>query len=55
MIVGFPAGGGTDVTARVLAEALHGTYASTIIVENKAAPARALRSNTSRMRRPTAA
>jgi len=36
MIVGFPAGGGTDVTARVLAEALHGTYASTIIVENKA-------------------
>jgi tripartite-type tricarboxylate transporter receptor subunit TctC len=36
MIVGFPAGGGTDVTARVLAEALHGSYASTIIVENKA-------------------
>src|SRR6516225_1071335 len=36
MIVGFPAGGGTDVTARVLAEALHGNYASTIIVENKA-------------------
>src|ERR1700686_158865 len=36
MIVGFPAGGGTDITARVLAEALHGTYASNIIVENKA-------------------
>src|SRR6202171_6759885 len=36
MIVGFPAGGGTDVTARVLAEALHGAYASTIMVENKA-------------------
>lgn len=36
VIVGFPAGGGTDVTARVLAEALHGSYASTIIVENKA-------------------
>ena len=36
MIVGFPAGGGTDVTARVLAEALHGAYASTIVVENKA-------------------
>src|SRR6202140_994257 len=36
MIVGFPTGGGTDVTARVLAEDLHGTYASTIIVENKA-------------------
>lgn len=36
MIVGFPAGGGTDVTARVLAEALRGAYAPTIIVENKA-------------------
>lgn len=35
MIVGFPAGGGTDVTARVLAEALRGAYASTVIVENK--------------------
>ncbi len=35
MIVGFPAGGGTDITARVLAEALLGTYASTLIVENK--------------------
>jgi tripartite-type tricarboxylate transporter receptor subunit TctC len=36
MIVGFPAGGGTDVTARVLAEAIRGAYASTILVENKA-------------------
>ena len=35
MIVGFPAGGGTDVTARVLAEALRGAYASTVLVENK--------------------
>jgi tripartite-type tricarboxylate transporter receptor subunit TctC len=35
MIVGFPAGGGTDVTARVLAENLRGSYASTIIVESK--------------------
>ena len=35
VIVGFPAGGGTDVTARVLAEALRGAYASTILVENK--------------------
>lgn len=32
MIVGFPAGGGTDVTARVLAESLRGAYASTVIV-----------------------
>src|SRR5436305_8416499 len=36
VIVGFPAGGGTDVTARVLAEALRGAYASTVLVENKA-------------------
>jgi tripartite-type tricarboxylate transporter receptor subunit TctC len=35
MIVGFPAGGGTDVTARVLAEALRGVFAPTVIVENK--------------------
>jgi tripartite-type tricarboxylate transporter receptor subunit TctC len=35
VIVGFPAGGGTDVTARVLAQALHGAYASTVLVENK--------------------
>jgi tripartite-type tricarboxylate transporter receptor subunit TctC len=34
-IVGFPAGGGTDIVARVLAEALRGTYASNIIVEDK--------------------
>ena len=35
IIVGFPAGGGTDVTARVLAEALRGAYASAVLVENK--------------------
>lgn len=35
LIVGFPAGGGTDVTARVLAEGLRGGYASTVIVENR--------------------
>ena len=35
IIVGFPAGGGTDVTARVLAEALRGSYASAVLVENK--------------------
>jgi tripartite-type tricarboxylate transporter receptor subunit TctC len=35
VIVGFPAGGGTDVTARVLAEALRGVYAPTVLVENK--------------------
>ena len=35
IIVGFPAGGGTDVTARVLADGLRGAYASTVLVENK--------------------
>jgi tripartite-type tricarboxylate transporter receptor subunit TctC len=35
LIVGFPAGGGTDVIARLLAEKLRGNYASTVIVENK--------------------
>ncbi len=35
VIVGFPAGGGTDVIARIVAEKLRGNYASTVIVENK--------------------
>jgi tripartite-type tricarboxylate transporter receptor subunit TctC len=33
--VGFPAGGGTDVIARILADGLRGPYASTVLVENK--------------------
>src|SRR6266705_1715003 len=35
IIVGFPAGGGTDVIARILADRLRGAYASTVLVENK--------------------
>jgi len=35
VIVGFPAGGGTDVMARILADKLRGSYASTVLVENK--------------------
>ncbi len=35
VIVGFPAGGGTDVIARMLADRLRGPYASTVLVENK--------------------
>ena len=35
IIVGFPAGGGTDIASRILAERLRGLYASTILVENK--------------------
>ncbi len=35
IIVGFPAGGGTDMIARLLADRLRGPYASTVLVENK--------------------
>lgn len=35
IIVGFPAGGGTDITARLFAETIQGHYASSVIVENK--------------------
>jgi tripartite-type tricarboxylate transporter receptor subunit TctC len=35
VIVGFPAGGGTDVIARILADRLRGPYAPTVLVENK--------------------
>ncbi|HWM47812.1 MAG TPA: Bug family tripartite tricarboxylate transporter substrate binding protein [Xanthobacteraceae bacterium] len=35
VIVGFPAGGGTDIIARVLADRLRGAYAETVVVENK--------------------
>jgi tripartite-type tricarboxylate transporter receptor subunit TctC len=35
IIVGFPAGGGTDIATRILAERLRGPYAATILVENK--------------------
>ena len=34
VIVGFPAGGGTDVIARILADGLRGPYAPTVLVEN---------------------
>jgi tripartite-type tricarboxylate transporter receptor subunit TctC len=39
IIVPFPAGGGTDIIARILAEGLRGPYASTVIVENRAGAA----------------
>src|SRR5262245_45709417 len=35
VIVGFPAGGGTDVMARIVADKLRGAYASSVLVENK--------------------
>jgi tripartite-type tricarboxylate transporter receptor subunit TctC len=35
IIVGFPAGGGTDTIARILADRLRGSYAPAVLVENK--------------------
>jgi tripartite-type tricarboxylate transporter receptor subunit TctC len=35
IIVGFPAGGGTDMIARILADRLRGAYAPSVLVENK--------------------
>jgi tripartite-type tricarboxylate transporter receptor subunit TctC len=35
IVVGFPAGGATDLIARLLAERLRGSYATAVIVENK--------------------
>jgi len=35
IVVGFAAGGGTDVIARMLAERLRGAYAPSVVVENK--------------------
>ncbi len=36
IVLGFPPGGSLDVIARLLAERLRGTYAPTVIVENRA-------------------
>jgi tripartite-type tricarboxylate transporter receptor subunit TctC len=35
IVVPFPAGGGTDVLARIVGEKLRGGYASTVVVENR--------------------
>jgi len=35
IVVGFPAGGGTDVIARMIAEKLRGHYAPAVIVDNR--------------------
>ena len=39
IVVGFPAGGTTDVLARVLADKLRGSYAPTVLVDNRAGAA----------------
>ena len=35
LLVGYPAGGSTDIVARALAERLRGSYAPAVLVENK--------------------
>lgn len=35
VIVGFPAGGATDIVARMVAEAIQGKYAETVVVQNR--------------------
>jgi tripartite-type tricarboxylate transporter receptor subunit TctC len=55
IIVGFPAGGATDLIARILADRLRGPYAASVIVENKPGGAHASRSITSKMRNRMAA
>src|SRR5262249_33183808 len=35
IVVGFPAGGGTDIIARILADRLRGAYAPSALVENR--------------------
>jgi tripartite-type tricarboxylate transporter receptor subunit TctC len=35
IVVGFPAGGSADTTARLIAERLRGPYAQNVIVENR--------------------
>ena len=35
LIVGFPAGGGTDIIARLIADRVRVPFASSVIVENK--------------------
>ena len=39
IVVGFPAGGTTDVLARVMADKLRGAYAPTVLVDNRAGAA----------------
>jgi tripartite-type tricarboxylate transporter receptor subunit TctC len=34
-VVGFPAGGGTDTVARLVAEGVRGSYAAAVVVQNK--------------------
>lgn len=39
VVVGFPAGGATDILARMIADGLRGPYAQTVVVENRSGAA----------------
>ena len=45
MVVGFTAGGGTDVVARILSQKMSETLGQTVLVENRTAAPAHLRSN----------
>ena len=54
LLVGFPAGGGTDAIARTLADKLRGELNTNVIVENKPGAGGQLAAQALRPRRPTA-
>ncbi len=39
VVVGFPAGGATDILARLVADGMRGTYAQTVVVDNRSGAA----------------
>ena len=53
-VLGFAAGGGTDLLARIVGPKLSDILGQPVIVENRTAPADGLPSNTCRASRPTA-
>ena len=54
LVVGFPAGGATDTTARLIAQRMQTSLGQTIVARISAAPAARSRPSRSRPRRRTA-